>query len=57
MLGKRGGTMKVKELIEELEKLPESTSVFVRDENGLGIPVLTYAGGNLFIEEEEEEED
>lgn len=55
MLEKKGVTMKVKELIEELEKLPESTSVFVRDENGLCIPVLTYAGGNLFIEAEEED--
>lgn len=45
--------MKVKELKEALEKLPENTSVFVRDEDGLGVPVLTYAGGNLFIEAEE----
>lgn len=46
--------MKVKELITELEKLPQDTSVFVRGEESLGIPVLTYAGGNLLIETEEE---
>lgn len=49
--------MKVKELITELEKLPQDTSVFVRGEESLGIPVLTYAGGNLIIEEEYEDED
>jgi len=49
--------MKVKELIEELKKLPENTSVFVRGEEGLGMPVLTYTAGNLFIETEEDEED
>jgi hypothetical protein len=49
--------MKVKELIEELEKLPENTSVFVRGEEGLGMPVLTYTAGNLFIETEEDEEE
>lgn len=46
--------MKVKELIEELEKLPETASVFVRGEEGLGVPVLTYTAGNLFIEAEED---
>lgn len=46
--------MKVKDLITELEKLPQDTSVFVRGEDGLGIPVLTYTGGNLLIETEEE---
>ena len=48
--------MKVKELIEELKKLPENTSVFVRGEEGLGVPILTYTAGNLFIETEEEED-
>ena len=47
--------MKVKDLIDELEKLPQDTSVFVRGEEGLGIPVLTYTGGNLLIEAEEDE--
>ena len=46
--------MKVKELKEALDKLPENTNVFVRDEDGLGVPVLTYAGFNLFIEAEED---
>lgn len=49
--------MKVKELIEELKKLPENTSVFVRGEEGLGMPVITYTAGNLFIETEEDEEE
>lgn len=46
--------MNVKELIEELKKLQENTNVFVRGEEGLGVPVLTYAAGNLFIEAEED---
>lgn len=49
--------MKVKELIEELKKLDENTSVFVRGEEGLGMPVITYTAGNLFIETEEDEEE
>lgn len=49
--------MKVKELIEELKKLPENTSVFVRGEDGLGMPVLTYTAGNLYIGPEEDEEE
>lgn len=47
--------MKVKELIEELRKLPENTSVFVRGEERLCMPVLTYTAGNLFIETEEDD--
>ena len=46
--------MKVCELIEELKKLPEDTRVFVRDDEGLGIPVLTYAGHNLIIEAQDD---
>lgn len=49
--------MKVKQLIEELKKLPADTSVFVRGEDGLSVPTLTYTARNLFIEAQEENEE
>lgn len=45
--------MTVEELINELSKLPNNTEVIVKEDGGIGRPILTYANKFLFIESEE----
>jgi hypothetical protein len=43
--------MSVKELIAELNKLPEDSKVIFRTDKGIVEPTLTYANKMLFIED------